>query len=220
VGLHRGLLGAALAGVASLPLLLGLVAVQAAGFAVASSTRGAIVPRVLPTELVPAANTLSFTASNLGMVLGPLLAGLILARWSFATAYAADLAIFTLALYAALRLPPLPPAGAAIAPGLRSVVDGLAFIATRPVLLLSFAVDIVAMVLAMPRALFPETAPSSSGAAAPWAGCTPPSPAGRSWQACPRVGSGGSAARGSPWSPPWSPGGWPWPRPGWPARSG
>jgi MFS family permease len=38
------------------------------------------------------------------------------------------------------------------------VVDGLAFIATRPVLLLSFAVDIVAMVLAMPRALFPETA--------------------------------------------------------------
>ena len=39
-----GLLAAALAGVASLPLLLGLVAVQAAGFAVASSTRGAIVP--------------------------------------------------------------------------------------------------------------------------------------------------------------------------------
>jgi MFS family permease len=153
-----GLLAAELAGVAGLPLLLGLVAVQAAGFAVASSTRGAIVPRVLPVELVPSANTLSFTASNLGMVLGPLLAGLILARWSFAAAYAADLAIFTVALWAALRLPALPPSGPGTTPGLRSVVDGLAFIATRPVLLLSFAVDIVAMVLAMPRALFPETA--------------------------------------------------------------
>ena len=164
-----GLLLAALLDLASLPLLLGLVAVQAAGFAVASSTRGAIVPRVLPVELVPAANTVSFTASNLGMVLGPLLAGLILARWSFAAAYAADLAIFTLALYAALRLPPLPPAGAAIAPGLRSVADGLAFIATRPVLLLSFAVDIAAMVLAMPRALFPETAERLGGpGAAGW----------------------------------------------------
>jgi hypothetical protein len=164
-----GLLAAALSGAASLPLLLGLVAVQAAGFAVASSTRGAIVPRVLPTGLVPAANTLSFTASNLGMVLGPLLAGLILARWSFAAAYAADLAIFTFALYAALRLPPLPPAGAAIAPGLRAVADGLAFIATRPVLLLSFAVDIAAMVLAMPRALFPETAARLGGpGAAGW----------------------------------------------------
>jgi MFS family permease len=157
-GCTGGLLMAALLGLASLPLLLGLVAVQAAGFAVASSTRGAIVPRVLPDSLVPSANTLSFTASNLGMVVGPLLAGLILARRSFAAAYAADLAIFTVALYAAMRLPALPPAGPVTTPGLRSVVDGLAFIATRPVLLLSFAVDIVAMVLAMPRALFPETA--------------------------------------------------------------
>jgi MFS family permease len=121
-GCTRGLLGAALAGVASLPLLLGLVAVQAAGFAVASSTRGAIVPRVLPEALVPSANTLSFTASNVGLALGPLLAGLILARWSFAAAYAADLAVFTFALYAAARLPALPPAGPATTPGLRSVV--------------------------------------------------------------------------------------------------
>jgi MFS family permease len=162
-GCTGGLLLAALLGLASLPLLLGLVAVQAAGFAVASSTRGAIVPRVLPAELVPAANTLSFTASNVGMVIGPLLAGLILARWSFAAAYAADLAVFTLALYAALRLPALPPTGPTTAPGLRSVVDGLAFIVTRPVLLLSFAVDIVAMVLAMPRALFPATAAEFGG---------------------------------------------------------
>jgi MFS family permease len=164
-----GLLLAALLDLASLPLLLGLVAVQAGGFAVASSTRGAILPRVLPASLVPAANTVSFTASNVGMVLGPLLAGLILARWSFAAAYAADLAVFTLALYAALRLPPLPPAGPPATPGLRSVVDGLAFIATRPVLLLSFAVDIAAMVLAMPRALFPETAAAFGGrGAAGW----------------------------------------------------
>jgi MFS family permease len=162
-GCTGALLAAAVAGLASLPLLLGLVAVQAAGFAVASSTRGAIVPRVLPEPLVAAANTLSFTAANVAMVAGPLLAGLILARWSFATAYAADLAVFTVALYAALRLPALPPTGQTTTPGLRSVVDGLAFIATRPVLLLSFAVDIAAMVLAMPRALFPETAADLGG---------------------------------------------------------
>ena len=157
-GCTGGLLVAALLGLASLPLLLGLVAVQAAGFAVASSTRGAIVPRVLPASLVPSANTLSFTASNLGMVAGPLLAGLILARWSFAAAYARRPGHLH---HRPVRRPAPagpPPAGPATTPGLRSVVDGLAFIATRPVLLLSFAVDIVAMVLAMPRALFPETA--------------------------------------------------------------
>ena len=43
--------------------------------------------------------------------------------------------------------------GTTVPPGLRSVLDGLAFIATRPVLLMSFVVDILAMVLAMPRAV-------------------------------------------------------------------
>ncbi len=36
--------------------------------------------------------------------------------------------------------------------------EGLAFIATRPVLIMSFGVDIVAMVFAMPRSLFPQVA--------------------------------------------------------------
>jgi MFS family permease len=161
-----GLLAQALLDLDSLPLLLALVAVQAAGFAVASSTRGAIVPRVLAAPLVPAANTLSFTASNVGMVVGPLLAGVILARWSFATAYAMDLVVFSVALYAALRLPALPPTARSTTPGLRSVIDGLAFIVTRPVLLLSFVVDITAMVLAMPRALFPAAAAGFGGGTA------------------------------------------------------
>jgi hypothetical protein len=41
---------------------------------------------------------------------------------------------------------------------LRDPVDGTRYLRTQPVLLLSFAVDIVAMVLAMPRAVFPEAA--------------------------------------------------------------
>ena len=55
---------------------------------------------------------------------------------------------------------PMPTDGATGAdrPGCAASVDGLRFLATQPVLLLSFAIDIVAMVLAMPRALFPEVA--------------------------------------------------------------
>ncbi len=48
--------------------------------------------------------------------------------------------------------------GEKVRPGLRAVLEGLSFIASRPVLLASFAVDIAAMVLAMPRALFPQVA--------------------------------------------------------------
>lgn len=154
-----GLLAQTAAGLDSVPLILLLVAVQSGFFAVASSARGAIVPRIVPLELVPAANTLTFTMSNVGAVVGPLIAGvLVTRRHGFEYAYTVDAILFSLALYAALRLPPIPPEQGSRAPGLRSVFDGLAFITARPVLLMSFGVDIVAMVFAMPRALYPQAA--------------------------------------------------------------
>lgn len=158
------LLVQALLDVRSVWLILALVAIQSAGFAVASPTRGAILPRIVPRELLPAANTLTFTMSTLGMVVGPLIAGVVIGRGhNYAAAYAIDAVLFTVSLYASLRLPSLPPLGDIVRPGLRSVIDGLRFIATQPVLLMSFAVDIIAMVLAMPKALFPEVGETQFG---------------------------------------------------------
>lgn len=146
-------------GVGSVGLILGLIAVQSAFFAISSASRGAIIPRIVSSDLVPAANTLSFTVGNLGSVVGPLIAGLLVTRQhGFGWAYGIDGGLFTLALYAAVRLPPIPPDGSPSKAGFRSVVEGLRFIVTRPVLLMSFAVDIVAMVFAMPRALYPQVA--------------------------------------------------------------
>ncbi|HTE75055.1 MAG TPA: MFS transporter [Actinomycetes bacterium] len=165
-----GLLAQALLGLEQRWVLLGLVALQSVGFAFTSPTRGAVVPRIVPRDLVPSANTLVSTALGVGAVVGPLLAGVVLARGSYALAYGIDAALFTAALYAAHRLPPILPLGEVTRPGLRSVVAGLAFIRRHPVLMMSFAVDIAAMVLAMPRALFPEVAEERFGgpAAAGW----------------------------------------------------
>ena len=148
-----------LIGLQNIPVILGLVAVQAGAFAVASSARGAIIPRIVPSDLVASANTLNFTVGNVGQVIGPLLAGVLISLdQGFAYAYGLDAVLFTAALYSAIRLPPLPPDGSLGRPGFSSVIDGLVFIGSRPVLLMSFLVDIVAMVLAMPRALYPEVA--------------------------------------------------------------
>jgi MFS family permease len=111
-----------------------------------------------------------------GTLIGPLFAGVILARWSFAVAYGLDAVLFTVGLYAAMRLPPIPPLGdqkvgaagrgqrgGTGAPGLRSVLEGLRYLWTQPVLLMSFVVDIIAMGVAMPRALFPELAETRFG---------------------------------------------------------
>jgi MFS family permease len=153
------LLAQTLIGLNNIPVILGLVAVQAGAFAVASSARGAIIPRIVPADLVASANTLNFTVGNVGQVVGPLLAGVLISLdQGFAYAYGLDAVLFTAALYSAIRLPPLPPDGSLGRPGFSSVIDGLVFIGSRPVLLMSFLVDIVAMVLAMPRALYPEVA--------------------------------------------------------------
>jgi MFS family permease len=159
-----GLLLQALLHAGSVLLIIGLVVVQAIGFAVGSPTRGAVIPRLLPTVLVPAANTLNFTASQAATFVGPVLAGVVIGHGGYAVAYGIDAVLFTVGLYAAVRLPALPPIGGEIRrPGLRSVAEGLRFLLTRPVLMMSFVVDIIAMGAAMPRALFPEVAETRFG---------------------------------------------------------
>jgi MFS family permease len=103
--------------------------------------------------------------SNVGSVFGPLAAALVIAQFGFGWAYAVDALTFSVAMWAALRLPDMPPVAAEAEDGetrrgggLADVMFGLRYLAKTPVLMLSFAVDIVAMVLAMPRALFPDVA--------------------------------------------------------------
>ncbi len=167
-----GLLVQALLGLRSPVVLLILTAVQSAGFAISSPARQAIIPRIVPAGLIPAANTLAYTTTTAGGVFGPLAAGLIFGAWStdagVTIAYAVDAALFGISFWATWRLPPIPPVVheqgmAKPTAGVRGIVVGLRFLATQPVLLLSFAVDIIAMVLAMPRALFPEVAEDRFG---------------------------------------------------------
>jgi MFS family permease len=167
-----GLLVQAALGARSGWLLLALTAVQSAGFAISSPARQAIIPRIVPTGLIPAANTLAYTTTTAGGVFGPLAAGLIFGTWSTGTgvvvAYAVDAALFTISFWATWKLPPIPPVEHADGldrptAGLHGIAVGLKFLATQPVLLLSFAVDLIAMVLAMPRALFPEVAEDRFG---------------------------------------------------------
>jgi MFS family permease len=138
--------------------LLVVFAMQQAFLAVSSPTLGAVLPRLLPDELLPAANALGMTVFTAGAVAGPLLAGVLLPLLGFEWLYAADTLFLLAPLWAISRLPSMPVEGVAGSPGLRSVFDGFAYLATQPVLLMSFVVDIIAMVFGMPRALFPQLA--------------------------------------------------------------
>jgi MFS family permease len=149
-------------GLGSVWLLLGLFAVQQAFFAVNQPTRSAVLPRLLEDELLPAANSLNMTVMQAGGIAGPLLGGALIPLTGFSWLYLLDALSLLATWWAVWRLPPLPVAGVSgRPPGLRSVVDGLAYLKHHPVLRMSFVVDVIAMLFGMPRALFPQIAHES-----------------------------------------------------------
>jgi len=139
-------------------LLYVVVATQSGFYAVNNPARSAMLPRLLGPTLLPAANALSTVSWNLGFTLGPLLGGAVVAAFDLSAAYAIDVVTFTMALYGIIRLPAIPPQGEVSRVGLRSVLEGLHFLRTRRNILMTFMVDLAAMVLAQPRALFPALA--------------------------------------------------------------
>jgi MFS family permease len=139
-------------------LLLGLFAVQQAFFGVNQPTRSAILPKLLPDEQLPAANSLNMTVMMAGAIAGPLVGGALIPVVGFSWLYLVDTLTLFATLSAVVRLPRLPVEGASGTPGLRAVVDGLRYLRGHRVLLMSFVVDLIAMIFGMPRALFPEIA--------------------------------------------------------------
>ncbi|GAA4775624.1 MFS transporter [Citricoccus nitrophenolicus] len=151
-------------GIESVWVLYGLVAVHSGASGINQPTRGAIIPALVGTKLLPAANALNMMTFSVAMMIGPLFAGALVASVGYAWTYSVDVVTFLAALYAVWRLPSLPPqrdpaasesGGGRRRAGWRSVVEGFTFLSSRPNLRMTFLADIVAMATAFPRALLP-----------------------------------------------------------------
>jgi MFS family permease len=158
-------------------LLYVVVAVQSAGFAVNNPARSAIVPRLIQPELLPAANALANLTFSAGFTVGPLLGGLVIGTSGLTAAYAIDAVLFSAAMYGLFRLPSIEPEAQAHRAGWAAVWDGLRFLSSRRNLLMTFIVDMCAMVLAQPRALFPALAVTTFGGGARTVGLLSAAPA-------------------------------------------
>jgi MFS family permease len=153
----------AAADVGSVWLILVLFAVQQSFFAINSPTRNALLPRIVPADQLPAANSLNMTVFQAGAIAGPLVGGALIPVLGFSSLYLVDTICLFATVWAVLLLPAMPPEGVTGRAGLRSVLDGLRYLRGHHVLLMSFLVDLVAMVFGMPRALFPQIAHESFG---------------------------------------------------------
>ncbi|MBS2936229.1 MFS transporter [Nocardioides sp. J2M5] len=135
-----------------------LAAVYAAVSSMQRPSREALEPRTVRHDQIAAANALSSFAMQLGVLLGPLLGGLLVAYagvgWCFVVALGGYV-VATL-LYAAMR--PYPHDGETTPPSLQGIRDGVTYALRRRDLLGTYVVDIAAMMLAIPVVLFPALA--------------------------------------------------------------
>jgi MFS family permease len=115
----------------------------------------AIIPRLLPSDDLAAAFALWQVQFQVGIVVGPAVAGLILASGGLSIVYWIDVATFVVSFISVSLMNRQPrPAGATPA-SWRSIKDGLRYLKGRQVIQGVYLFDLCAMVFGMPRALFP-----------------------------------------------------------------
>lgn len=150
------------------PLLWPLYVVAALTSALGGLQRpalDAIVPRIVPHDQLTAAASLNALRWQLGAIAAPALAGVLIAYAGLRWAYAIDALTFVVSLLLGLGLRPSPPSHDAERPSLRSIGEGARYAWSRKELLGTYVVDIAAMGLAFPIAVFPFMADDLH---APW----------------------------------------------------
>ena len=157
------------------PLFL-FPAITAALSGIDSSARNAMLPGLVGMELLPSSNAIFQSLFQAGAIVGPAVAGLLLAGAGVHLIYWIDAASFLIAMSAVLAMSPQPvPAAGALGPGWpakparpgwRSTVDGLRFVRRSKPVQGAYLIDVNAMVFGMPRALFPALAANVFGGGA------------------------------------------------------
>ena len=145
------------AGVLTLPLLFGLAAVYGAARVFIGPSLSAIVPNVVPAELLPKAIAISSVAWQSAAVIGPALGGFMLAR-SGSLPYWFAAALLLVAIGALLAIRHRAPPAAAKEPPLKLMADGAKFVLRERFLLGCVTLDLFAVLLGGATAMLPAFA--------------------------------------------------------------
>lgn len=103
---------------------------------------------------------------SFGAIAGPALAGLIIAKFGVKIAFAVDVATYVVAVFCIYLLAPMADPVKSDKSALADAKEGLKFAVSKPELIGTYLIDIVAMIFAFPTALFPAMSEIWGGAAA------------------------------------------------------
>ncbi|MDN5794841.1 MAG: MFS transporter [Intrasporangium sp.] len=135
-----------------------ITTVNAVAATIASATRQAITPRLLPVSLLPQAAALNGISMGFMVTLGPAVAGLLVAHVGYPWTYTTDVILFVFGFLGLWTLPSIQPERGPdghVVSGLEAVRHGLRYLRDAPNIRMSFVVDIIAMTFGQPIVLFP-----------------------------------------------------------------
>jgi MFS family permease len=150
----------------SVILLFVIAAIFAALSGLKRPSQEAILPRLVSHDDLPSASALMSLRWQFGGIVGPSVGGLLVATYGASAGYLVDCLTFAISLSLLARIKSVPPLIARTAPSIQSLVEGIRYAFSRKDLLGTYFVDLAAMFLAMPMALFPFWADEIG---APWA---------------------------------------------------
>lgn len=139
--------------------LLYLVGALAAGLeGLQRPSLSALLPRIVERDELVAAVALTKARQSIGQIVGPAIAGLLIASVGLPFAYGVDVVTFIVSLLMLRLMQAIPPPTRTERLQLRGVFAGLRYARSHPVLLGAYLVDMVATFLGWPTALFPALA--------------------------------------------------------------
>ena len=149
---------------------IAVIYIVAALFAVVNGLQrpsmDAMLPRLVSHEDLPAASALLSLRWQLGVIVGPTIGGIIFSTFSITVGFGLDIATYLVSLAFLARVRAIPPIKEAEKPSLAALFDGVKYAFRRKDLLGTYIIDLAAMTLAMPMALYPFWADELQ---APWA---------------------------------------------------
>ena len=125
-----------------------------------------MLPRLVGHQDLPAATALMSLRWQLGLIVGPTVGGIIFTTFSISAGFAVDMATYVVALVFLARVRSMPSSKEAKKPSLAALFEGVKYAFSRQDLIGTYIIDLAAMTLAMPMALYPFWADQLN---APWA---------------------------------------------------
>ena len=133
--------------------------IVAVGFSAVDGLSGpsfsAMIPRLVDHDDLPSSMALMSLRWQFSAIIGPALAGVIIATSGVKTAFGIDIVSYIVSVAFILKISAIPPIKVGASKSIRAMFGGLQYAASRKDLMGTYIIDLIAMFFAMPNALFP-----------------------------------------------------------------